>query len=118
MNGRLPGEPLSPWLQPPPEPLLNRMNHVNHEPPDIYAIGFQELDLSVEAFLFNDSCMDEKWMQHIEKVQFYFIIIEGSVFISILAIFILPLCLSFAKSQRFSEVYTHFLKAARLKSQL
>lgn len=35
--------------------------------PDLYAIGFQELDLSKENFLFNESSREEEWSQIVEK---------------------------------------------------
>ena len=36
------------------------------EPPDLYAIGFQELDLSKEAFLFTDSDREVEWVAVID----------------------------------------------------
>lgn len=37
------------------------------EAPDLYAIGFQELDLSKEAFLLNNSAHEEIWTPPIES---------------------------------------------------
>ena len=34
--------------------------------PDIYVLGFQELDLTAEAFIFNDSTREEDWSRAIE----------------------------------------------------
>ena len=53
VNGKKPGEELDPWLN-------------SSEPADIYAVGFQELDLSAEAFLLNNTTRSAPWEQHIE----------------------------------------------------
>ncbi|KAK5576317.1 hypothetical protein RB653_007458 [Dictyostelium firmibasis] len=55
VNGKKPSEPLDPWLKDPSMSLQ----------PDIYAIGFQELDLTAEALLLGDTTRSLPWEQHI-----------------------------------------------------
>ncbi|XP_044755725.1 inositol polyphosphate 5-phosphatase OCRL isoform X2 [Coccinella septempunctata] len=49
VNGQLPTVSLKPWLS------------CDNNPPDLYAVGFQEIDLSKEAFLFNDTPREAEW---------------------------------------------------------
>ncbi|XP_057654455.1 inositol polyphosphate 5-phosphatase OCRL isoform X1 [Diorhabda carinulata] len=46
--------------QPPSVSLKNWLS-CDEDPPDLYAIGFQEIDLSKEAFLFNDTPREAEW---------------------------------------------------------
>ncbi|XP_035686464.1 type II inositol 1,4,5-trisphosphate 5-phosphatase-like isoform X1 [Branchiostoma floridae] len=51
VNGQPATESLKAWLA------------KDSTPPDLYAVGFQELDLSKEAFVFNDSAREEEWVK-------------------------------------------------------
>ncbi|KAF2070555.1 hypothetical protein CYY_008130 [Polysphondylium violaceum] len=55
VNGKKPSEPLDLWLKDPQMTIQ----------PDIYAIGFQELDLTAEALLLGDTTRSLPWEQHI-----------------------------------------------------
>ena len=47
---------------PPLGPVFEWLAPDGDDPPDMYAIGFQELDLSKEAFVFNESPREDEWL--------------------------------------------------------
>nr|CAI5866899.1 unnamed protein product [Callosobruchus analis] len=50
--------------QPPTVSLRSWLSR-DEDPPDVYAVGFQEIDLSKEAFLFNDTPREAEWNKYV-----------------------------------------------------
>ena len=51
-------------------PLLEALEGwlaIDEDAPDLYAVGFQELDLSYSAFVFEESERQEEWIKAVEE---------------------------------------------------
>lgn len=55
VNGQAPTISTTDWLS------------SDDDPPDFYAIGFQELDLSKEVFIFNDTPREQEWLSAVKN---------------------------------------------------
>lgn len=55
VNGQYPAEDVSPWLA------------VDKDPPDVFCLGFQELDLSAETLIKNITPREDEWLKVIIK---------------------------------------------------
>lgn len=55
VNGQYPAEDVTPWLA------------VDKDPPDVFCLGFQELDLSAETLLKNVTPREDEWLKISEK---------------------------------------------------
>ena len=53
--------------QPPTSGLADWLSIDTDPPPDIYAVGFQELDLSKEAFVFNETPREDEWLRAVQR---------------------------------------------------
>ncbi|KAJ3023387.1 UNVERIFIED_CONTAM: hypothetical protein HDU68_008622 [Siphonaria sp. JEL0065] len=56
VNGQDPTESIAPWLS----------NKNDSIPADIYVLGFQELDLNTEIYLFSDDSKQKRWAELVE----------------------------------------------------
>ncbi|KAI9102450.1 Endonuclease/exonuclease/phosphatase [Phlyctochytrium arcticum] len=56
VNGQSPTQSLSPWLRPTDDP-----------PASVYVLGFQELDLTSQAYLYSDTTKEDEWCKAIEQ---------------------------------------------------
>ncbi|TPX59296.1 hypothetical protein SpCBS45565_g07773 [Spizellomyces sp. 'palustris'] len=55
VNGQSPSQSIAPWLQ------------ATEEDPSLFVLGFQELDLNTQAYLYSDTTKEEEWSKAIEQ---------------------------------------------------
>ena len=75
-------------------------------PPDFYAVGFQELDLSKEAFVFLESVKEEEWMKAVQAG-----LHPGAEYSLVKHIRLVGmLLLVYCKKEHLDQVYTFLIK--------